>query len=80
MSKIVNRNSFESVSQSDSWNLIEQKSCDFTAVFKYHKSLWLSNMWQNNACFVNQENFRAACRVNKNIHDKQNLNFSVIRY
>ena len=47
---------------------MKQKSCDFIAVSKYHKSLWSDNMWQNDACFVSQENFRTACKMSKNIH------------
>ena len=53
---------------------------EFITVSRYHKSLWLSNMWQNDACSVSQENFRAACRVNKNIHDRQNFNFSAVKH
>ena len=80
VSRMINRDSFESVSQSDSWNLIKQKLCDFTVVSKYHKNLWLSDTWQNNAYSADQENFRAACKVSKNIHDKQNFNFNTVRH
>ena len=79
-SKTINKNSSESVSQSDSWNLIRWKLCDFTAVFKYHRSLWSDNMWQNNACSENQENFKAACKVSKSIYDRQNLNLNAIKH
>ena len=37
-------------------------------------------MWQNDTCSASQENFRAACKMSKSIHDKQNLNFNAIRH
>ena len=80
VSRMINRDSSESVNQSDSWNLMRWKSCDFTAVSKHHKNLWLNNIWQNDACFVSQENFRAAYKINKSIHNKQNLNFNTVRH
>ena len=78
--KMINRNSSEFVSQSNLWNLIKQKLCDFITVFKYHKNLWLSNIWQNDACSADQENFRTVCEINKSIYDWQNFNFNAVRY
>ena len=79
-SRTVNKDNSESVSQSDSWNLMRQRSCDFTAIFRHHRSLWSDDTWQNDACSADQENFKAACEINKNIHDKQNLNFNAIKH
>jgi len=39
MLKSVNKNNFEFVNQSDSWNLMKWKSCDFITIFEYHKNL-----------------------------------------
>ena len=56
------------------------KSCDLTSVSRHHRSLWLSDAQQNDACVISQENFRAACEMSKSLHDRQNFNFSAVRY
>jgi len=53
MSKSINRDSFKSVSQSDSQNSMKWRSCDLITVSRHHKSLWLNDMWQNDACSAN---------------------------
>ena len=69
VSKLINKNNFKSVNQSDSWNLMRWRSCDLIVVSEHYKNLWSNNTWQNDACFVSQENFRITCKINKSIHN-----------
>ena len=80
MSKSIHRNNVKFADQSSSWNLTEWESCDLTAVFEHHKSLWLHDSQQNDAHITDQENIRTANRMNASIYNKQNLNFNAVRY
>ena len=70
MSKSINKNNIEFADQSSSWNLMRQRSHDFTAVFEHHRSLWSHDTQQNDAHVTDQENIRTADKINMNIYDK----------
>ena len=80
MLRLIHRDSAESANQSSSWNLMKQKSHDFTAVFEHHKSLWSHDTQQNDACVMNQKNIKTADRMSTSIYDRQNLDFNAVRY
>ena len=54
--------------------------CDLTAVFRYYRSLWLSDTQQNDAHATDQRNIRIADKVSMSIYDRQNINLNAIKH